>query len=47
MTLNLWKILNNYIEDKIYDDLKLKVKEYFEKGKCLYDSKCFEKIGYE
>jgi hypothetical protein len=38
---------NNYIEDKIYDNLKLKVKEYFEKGKCLCKSKCFEKIGHK
>src|SRR4051812_42651160 len=38
---------DNYIEDKIYDDLKLKVKEFFEKGKCSCNSKCFEKIGYE
>ncbi|CAG8845479.1 36007_t:CDS:2, partial [Gigaspora margarita] len=38
---------NNYIEDKVYDDLKLKVKELFKKGKCTCCSKCLEKIGYE
>jgi hypothetical protein len=38
---------DNYIEDKIYDNLKLKVKEYFEKGKCLCKYKYFEKIGHE
>ena len=41
---------DNYIEDKIYDNLKLKVREFFEKGKCTcrnYNDKCFEKIGYE
>ncbi|EXX69029.1 uncharacterized protein OCT59_019718 [Rhizophagus irregularis] len=38
---------DNYIEDKIYDELKLKVKEFFDKGKCSCQVKCFEKIGYE
>lgn len=39
---------DNYIEDNIYDNLKLKVKEAFEKGKCLcHPTNCFEKIGYE
>ncbi|RGB23282.1 hypothetical protein C1646_774745 [Rhizophagus diaphanus] len=38
---------DNYIEDKVYDDLKLKVKEFFKNGKCLCNPKCFEKIGYE
>ncbi|EXX61866.1 hypothetical protein GLOIN_2v1484099 [Rhizophagus irregularis DAOM 181602=DAOM 197198] len=39
--------LDNYIEDKFYDNLKLKVKELFEKKKCSCNSNCFEKIGYE
>ncbi|CAG8801957.1 38540_t:CDS:2, partial [Gigaspora margarita] len=38
---------NNYIEDKIYDDIKLKVRELFKKEKCTCRSKCLEKIGYE
>jgi hypothetical protein len=38
---------NNYIEDNVHDDLKLKVKEVFEKGKCLCHPNCFKKIGYE
>ena len=38
---------DSYIEDKVYDDIKLKVKEFFDKGKCTCNSKCFEKIGYE
>ena len=38
---------DSYIEDNVYDDLKLKVKEVFEKGECLCNSNCFEKIGYE
>jgi hypothetical protein len=37
----------NYVEDKVYDNLKLKVKEFFDNGKCSCNSKCFEKIGYE
>lgn len=38
---------DNYIEDKVYDDIKFKVKEFFDKEKCSCNSKCFEKIGYE
>ncbi|CAG8835718.1 20457_t:CDS:2, partial [Cetraspora pellucida] len=40
---------NNYIEDKIYDDLKLEVQNFFEKGTCSCHSKqsCFKQIGYE
>ncbi|KAF0498701.1 protein lava lamp-like: PROVISIONAL [Gigaspora margarita] len=38
---------NNYIEDRVYDDLKLNVRELFKKGKCTCRSKCLEKIGYE
>jgi hypothetical protein len=38
---------DNYIEDKIYDDVKLKVKKFFDNGKCSCSPKCFEKIGYE
>ena len=38
---------DNYIEDKVYDDLKLKVKEFFKNGKCSCNSKCYEKIGYK
>jgi hypothetical protein len=38
---------DNYIEDKVYDDLKLKVKKVFESGKCSCNPNCFEKIGYE
>ncbi|CAG8467770.1 hypothetical protein C2G38_2149154 [Gigaspora rosea] len=42
-------IPDNFIEDKIYDDLKLKIKKFFDKGQCSSRSKqsCFEKIGYE
>ncbi|CAG8578061.1 5101_t:CDS:1 [Scutellospora calospora] len=42
-------ILDNYIEDKIYDELKLKVQQFFEKNECSYYSKlsCFRQIGYE
>ncbi|CAG8521290.1 24211_t:CDS:1, partial [Cetraspora pellucida] len=50
--LNEFKFIdvpNSYIEDKIYDDLKSKVKQFFEKRKYLYYSKqsCFSQIGYE
>lgn len=38
---------DSYIEDKVYDDIKLKIKEFFDKGKCTCNPKCFEKIGYE
>ncbi|RIB06995.1 hypothetical protein C2G38_2215644 [Gigaspora rosea] len=40
---------DNYIEDKIYDELKLSGQKFFEKGKYLCCSKhsCFEQIGYE
>ncbi|GBB96763.1 hypothetical protein RclHR1_28290001 [Rhizophagus clarus] len=38
---------DNYIEDKIYDDLKLKVNEFFKNRKYLCYSKCCEKISYE
>ncbi|CAG8819458.1 43357_t:CDS:2 [Gigaspora margarita] len=46
---NFVDVSENYIEDKIYDDLKKKVKNFFEKGKCSCRSKqtCFEQIGYE
>ena len=40
---------NSYIEDEVYDNLKLKIKKFFEKGKCSCHSEqpCFEKIGYK
>src|SRR3984957_10482689 len=38
---------DNFIEDEIYDNLKLEVKKFFENGKCSCNSKCFEKIGFE
>ncbi|CAG8567078.1 33_t:CDS:1, partial [Scutellospora calospora] len=40
---------DNYIEDKIYDELKLEVKKFFEKEKCSCRSKqpCFNQIGYD
>ncbi|GES94708.1 hypothetical protein GLOIN_2v466922 [Rhizophagus clarus] len=44
------EVPDNYIEDKIYDNLKLKVKEFFKKGKCSCCSSnqpCFMKIGHE
>ncbi|PKY62569.1 hypothetical protein RhiirA4_527648, partial [Rhizophagus irregularis] len=50
MHLNSHEFVENndsYIEDKVYDDIKLKVKEFFDKGKCSCNPKCFEKIGYE
>ena len=50
MHLNNYEFVENsdsYIKDKVYDDMKLKVKEFFDKGKCSCNSKCFEKIGYE
>ncbi|PKK70580.1 hypothetical protein RhiirC2_866099 [Rhizophagus irregularis] len=50
MHLNNFEFMENsdsYIEDKVYVDIKLKVKEFFDKGKCTCNSKCFEKIGYE
>src|SRR3954463_14862976 len=34
---------DNYIEDKVYDDLKLKVKKVFKSEKCLCNSNCFKK----
>ncbi|CAG8804820.1 2670_t:CDS:2, partial [Gigaspora margarita] len=47
--LDRQNIPDNYIEDKIYDELKLTVQKFFEKGKCSCHSKqsCFEQIGYE
>ncbi|PKY19568.1 hypothetical protein RhiirB3_469220 [Rhizophagus irregularis] len=50
MHLNNFEFMENsdsYIEDKVYVDIKLKVKEFFDKGKCTCNFKCFEKIGYE
>ncbi|PKC17578.1 hypothetical protein RhiirA5_346049, partial [Rhizophagus irregularis] len=50
MHLNNFEFMENsdsYIEDKVYVDIKLKVKDFFDKGKCTCNSKCFEKIGYE
>ena len=50
MHLNNYEFVENfdsYIEDKVYNDIKLKVKEFFDKGKCSCNSKYFEKIGYE
>ncbi|CAG8497290.1 9232_t:CDS:2, partial [Scutellospora calospora] len=46
---NFVDVPDNYIEDKIYDDLKLKIKKFFDKGQCSCRSKqsCFEKIGYK
>jgi hypothetical protein len=44
------EISDNYIEDNIYDNLKIKVKEIFFKKKCSCHSSnqpCFMKIGYE
>src|SRR2546423_86964 len=44
------EISNNYIEDEVYNRLKLKIKEFFEKGKCSCRSPnqpCFTKIGYK
>ncbi len=39
---------DNYIKNKVYDELKLKVKEFFESEKCSYHFNCcFEQIGYE
>jgi hypothetical protein len=39
---------DNYIEDKVYDNLKLKVKKFFKNGKCsCKTNKCYKKIGYE
>ncbi|GBB87890.1 hypothetical protein RclHR1_01440005 [Rhizophagus clarus] len=34
---------DNYIENKVYNDLKLKVKKVFENRKCSCNSNCFEK----
>ncbi|KAF0405435.1 chaperonin: PROVISIONAL [Gigaspora margarita] len=50
--LNEFKFIDipdSYIENKIYNNLKSKVKQFFEKGKCLCHSKqsCFSQIGYE
>ncbi|GES76155.1 hypothetical protein GLOIN_2v1484099 [Rhizophagus clarus] len=50
MQLNNFEFIedsNNYIEDKVYDDIKLKVKKVFNSGKCSCHSNCFKKIGYE
>jgi hypothetical protein len=44
------EVPDSYIEDKIYDNLKLKVKEFFKKGKCScrsFNQSCFIKIGYK
>jgi hypothetical protein len=40
---------DSYIEDEVYDVLKLKIKKFFEEGKCSCRSKqsCFVQIGYE
>src|SRR5689334_8275911 len=50
MHLNNFKFIennDNYIKDKVYDDVKLKVKKFFDSGKCSCSFKCFEKIGYK
>ncbi|CAG8587218.1 10677_t:CDS:2, partial [Cetraspora pellucida] len=46
---NFVDVEDSYIEDKIYDELKLNIQIFFEKGKCSYHSElpCFIKIGYE
>ncbi|RGB42230.1 hypothetical protein C1646_662434 [Rhizophagus diaphanus] len=38
---------DNFIEDKVYNELKLKVEEFFKSGKCICSSNCYEKIGYK
>lgn len=40
---------NSFIEDEVFDELKLKIKKFFEERKCSCHSKqpCFEQIGYE
>lgn len=40
---------DSYIEDEVYDNLKLKIKNFFKKGKCSCHSKqpYFKKIGYK
>ncbi|RIA92417.1 hypothetical protein C1645_820769, partial [Glomus cerebriforme] len=45
--LEFVKNSDSYIEDKVYNNIKLKVKKFFDKGKCTCNSKYFEKIGYE
>src|SRR3984957_20415096 len=38
---------NNYIDDKVYNDVKLKVEKVFESGKYSCHPNYFEKIGFE
>src|SRR5271170_5659298 len=38
---------DNFIDDEVYNELKLKVGEFFQSGKCSCSSNCYEKIGYE
>ena len=49
--INSFEFVNNsnsyYIDDKIYNNLKLKVGKVFENAKYLYQSNCFEKIDFK
>ncbi|RHZ62048.1 hypothetical protein Glove_344g61 [Diversispora epigaea] len=42
---------NNYVEDKVYNNVKQKIDKFFKTGKCVYFKNklqsCFERIGYE
>ncbi|RIA92913.1 hypothetical protein C1645_735915 [Glomus cerebriforme] len=38
---------DSFIDDEVYKELKLKVKEFFKSKKYLCNPKCFEKIGFE
>jgi hypothetical protein len=38
---------NNFIEDEVHNELKLKVEEIFRSGQCSCSSSCYEKIGYK
>ena len=38
---------DSYINDEVYDKLKLEVENFFKGGKCTCSSNCFKKIVYE
>ncbi|RIA79117.1 hypothetical protein C1645_841479 [Glomus cerebriforme] len=37
--------IENDTQDKVYDNIKLKVKEFFDKGKCICNSKYLRKLN--
>ena len=50
MHLNNFKFVenpDNFIENEVYNKLKLEVEEFFQNGKYSCDFDCYDEIGYE